>query len=203
MQRSLIAGLLLALSATGVLAQAGQAGRPPQAAPKQDKASPVKTTNAEQIIYLIRTTLLTLNDANRSGNYSVLRDLAAPSFQAKNSPADLAVIFADLRQRKFDLFAAAIAAPQLMAAPQIDATGHLRLIGYLPTQPLRIEFDLVFETVDKQWRLVGIGVATPPAQVAQAQQTPPLKPAISTAPPQARVASAAPIYPPVLLPMRQ
>ena len=30
----------------------------------------------EQAIYLIRSTLLTLNDANRSGNYTVLRDLA-------------------------------------------------------------------------------------------------------------------------------
>jgi hypothetical protein len=49
--------------------------------------------SVEQAFYLIRSTLLTLNDANRSGNYSVLRDLAAPDFQAKNSAADLADSF--------------------------------------------------------------------------------------------------------------
>jgi len=56
----------------------------------------------------VRSTLLTLNDANHSGNYTVLHDLAAPDFQAKNSAADLAQSFADLRRRNFDLFAAAL-----------------------------------------------------------------------------------------------
>jgi hypothetical protein len=35
---------------------------------------------------------LTLNDANRSGNYTVLRDLAAPDFQGRNTAADLSQI---------------------------------------------------------------------------------------------------------------
>ena len=57
----------------------------------------------EQALYLVRSTLLTLNDANLSGNYSVLRDLAAPDFQARNTAADLAQTFSDLRRRNFDL----------------------------------------------------------------------------------------------------
>ena len=65
----------------------------------------------EQALYLIRSTLLTLNDANRSGNYTVLRDLAAPDFQARNTAADLAQIFTDLRRRNFDLYGAALLAP--------------------------------------------------------------------------------------------
>jgi hypothetical protein len=44
--------------------------------------------SVEQALYLIRSTLLTLNDANRSGNYTVLRDLATPDFQARNTAAD-------------------------------------------------------------------------------------------------------------------
>ena len=56
----------------------------------------------DQALYLIRSTLLTLNDANRTGNYTVLRDLASPDFQAKNSAADLSEIFTDLRRRHFD-----------------------------------------------------------------------------------------------------
>ncbi len=53
----------------------------------------------EQALYLIRSTLITLNDANRSGNYTVLRDLASPEFQGNNTAADLSQIFADLRKR--------------------------------------------------------------------------------------------------------
>lgn len=130
----------------------------PAAAPQPDLPVPL-----QQALYLIRTTLLTLNDANRSGNYSVLRDLAATSFQEKNSAADLAVIFTNLRQRKFDLFAAALTAPQLSAPPSLEEGNKLRLTGFFPTQPLRINFDLLFENAGGQWKLLAIAVATPSA----------------------------------------
>jgi hypothetical protein len=121
----------------------------------------------EQALYLIRSTLLTLNDANRSGNYTVLRELAGPNFQAKNTAADLGTIFADLRNRKVDLFAVAVMAPQLSAPPQLEANGMLRLTGAFPTRPLQISFDLLFENADGQWRLFGISV-----QTQQPQQQP-------------------------------
>jgi hypothetical protein len=97
-----------------------QAPRVGQIPPKSEVASQPGLPSVEQVLYLIRSTLLTLNDANRSGNYSVLRDLAAPDFQARNTAADLAQIFTDLRRRNFDLFAVALMAPQLTAAPAID-----------------------------------------------------------------------------------
>jgi hypothetical protein len=96
----------------------------------KDPESPIQLPQA---LYLIRSTLLTLNDANRSGNYSVLRDLAAPDFRARNTAADLAAIFADLRARRFDLFAVAIEAPQLAATPSIGPDRMLRLRGHFPT----------------------------------------------------------------------
>jgi hypothetical protein len=95
-----------------------------QAAP-QPAQQPV-LPGVDGLLYLIRSTLLTLNDANRSGNYTVLRDLAAPDFQAKNTAADLAAIFTDLRRRNFDLFAVAVTAPQLTASPALDANRLLR-----------------------------------------------------------------------------
>jgi hypothetical protein len=54
-------------AAPAVAAQA----RPP--APPQ-----VAMPDANKIVLLLRTSLLTLNDAVRTGNYSVLRDTAAP-----------------------------------------------------------------------------------------------------------------------------
>ena len=140
-------------------------------AAKPQAALPV---SIEQAFYLIRSTLLTLNDANRSGNYSVLRDLAAPGFQAKNTAADLAQNFTDLRARRFDLFAVALAAPQLSVAPQLDGNGLLRLTGNFPTRPLQIDFDLLFQTIGGQWRLFGISVATPPAPTASTAPTAPV-----------------------------
>jgi hypothetical protein len=151
--RVLIAALFFAVSITG------DASAQPKA-PETNPASPVRI---EQVLYLIRTTLLTLNDANRSGNYTVLRDLGAPDFQARNSAADLSQIFTDLRRRNFDLYAAALLAPQLTAAPAIETDGKLRLTGFFPTRPLQISFDLSYQAVGGQWRLFAISIATPEA----------------------------------------
>jgi hypothetical protein len=177
---------------------------PAKPAPKPATPAPAAVTepqpppqvSIEQVLYLIRSTLLTLNDANRSGNYSVLRDLAAPDFQAKNTAADLAQAFADLRGRKFDLFGAALLAPQLTAAPTIDAGGKLRLSGVFPTRPLQIKFDLVFEVSGGQWKLLGIAIATPEAPPLQAQAQEP-KPVPQQAPkPTAAAAAEAAKRPP-------
>lgn len=176
-----IVGLALLFGGGSVAIAADQQSAPPpptQAAPGHPNAAPSKAApkqappqqpvqnlpaSLEQSLYLIRSTLLTLNDANRSGNYTVLRDLAAPGFQAKNTAADLARIFTDLRERHVDLFEAALMAPQLTSPPRLDASGALRLTGNFPTKPLRIAFDLLFENVGGQWRLLGISVQTPPA----------------------------------------
>lgn len=123
-----------------------------------------------QAVYLVRSTLLTLNDANRSGNYTVLRDIASPAFASRNSAADLAGIFTDLRRRKFDLFAVATLAPEFEALPSVDAMRHLHLVGRFRTLPLEIAFDLQFEVIQGDWRLFAISIATPQAQGAVANQ---------------------------------
>jgi len=157
-------------------------GKPAPAAtpaPAQQQSLPV---SIEQALYLIRSTLLTLNDANHSGNYTVLRDLAAPDFQAHNTAADLGQSFSDLRRRNFDLHGAALLAPQLTAVPALDQKGMLRLTGYIPTRPLQINFDLLFQVVGNQWRLYGISVATPEATPAQPQAQVPAGTTQSTPP---------------------
>lgn len=137
-----------------------------QSQQQQQAQQPPLPVSTEQALYLIRSTLLTLNDANRSGNYTVLRDLAAPDFQARNTAADLSQSFSDLRRRNFDLYGAALLSPQLTALPALDQRGFLRLTGYFPTKPQQINFDLLFVNVANQWRLFGISVATPDAPSA-------------------------------------
>jgi len=160
-------------------APASAPAAPPAAAPAPQLSLPV---SVEQTLYLIRSSLLTLNDANRSGNYTVLRDLATPDFQARNTAADLAQIFTDLRRRNFDLYGAALLAPQLTAAPALDAEKRLRLTGFFPTRPQRINFDLSFQVVGEQWRLFGIAIATPEAPPLPAQAQAPAAQPVAPAP---------------------
>jgi hypothetical protein len=65
--------------------------------------------NGAQI--LIRSTLIALDHANRTGNYTVLRDLGAPGFQTANTAARLSEIFANLRAQNADLSGVAVIEP--------------------------------------------------------------------------------------------
>src|SRR5262245_18160361 len=76
---------------------------------------------------LIRSTLIALNQANGSGNYTVFRDLAASAFQGANSAADLSELFGTLRRRRIDLMPIIFVAPKPTQPPAIDERGHLRL----------------------------------------------------------------------------
>jgi hypothetical protein len=83
-------------------------GTPPAAppaaamAPLPPGAMP-KMPDQYKLNLLIRTTIIAINQANKTGNYTVLRDLAAPDFQNVNSAEKLAEIFTGLRNSKFDL----------------------------------------------------------------------------------------------------
>ena len=115
---------------------------------------------------LIRSTLLSLNDALHTGNYTVLRDLASPSFREANSAGRLVQIFSSLAAQRIDLTAVAILAPKLPNPPAIDQNRRLRISGFFPGEPVQINFDLTFEAVANQWRLFGISVN--PAKSASA-----------------------------------
>jgi hypothetical protein len=132
-------------------------------------AMPAAATNAAtpsvpddyKLAMLIRTSLIALNQANQTGNYSVLRDLGAPAFAQANNPAQLAERFVNLRRRAIDLEPILVIDPQV-TAPAIDEHGLLHLEGYFPTRPERVHFELMFQFINAQWRLFGIAVTTTP-----------------------------------------
>lgn len=114
---------------------------------------------AEQIVILIRTAVLTLNDAVQTGNFTVLRDTAAPGFRDANTAARLSQVFANLAQQRIDLSSVATIVPQLAETPAIDPkTNMLRIKGWFPAQPMQIDFGLLFQPVGGRWRLFGISV---------------------------------------------
>jgi hypothetical protein len=127
----------------------------------------------DQLVILINSALLALNQANMTGNYTVLRDLGAPTFQQMNSPTRLAEIFSVLRTRKLDLSPIVLYQVKLLRAPEMNAQGMIRVVGFFTTEPERVNFDLIFQPVHEKWRLFGIAVRTTPAPKRAA--TPPAK----------------------------
>ena len=113
-----------------------------------------------KITLLIRTTIIAVNQANKTGNYSVLRDLGAPGFQSANTAAQLAESFGNQRKAKFDLSPILFFTPKLLQKPMLDEAGRLRVTGFFETKPQQVNFDLAFEYVDGEWRHFGLGIGT-------------------------------------------
>jgi hypothetical protein len=93
------------------------------------------------VLILIRETLLALDQANKTGNYTVLRDLGSPEFQA-NTAARLAGNFHSAAQGQIGLSGVAVIDPQLTLLPQIEANGMMHMAGFFPSVPTQVDFDL-------------------------------------------------------------
>jgi len=166
--------LVAALAATGVAP--GRAETAP-AAPKP------ANIDRNGVLILIRSSLLALDQANKTGNYTVLRDIGAPGFQV-NSAAKLGEIFAKLRNDTIDLAGVAVIEPQLSLLPQIEADGRMHMTGFFPSVPNQVNFDLAYVPVSGQWRLFAISVGLGPSgPVAPPPPEPPKQPQISAAKP--------------------
>jgi hypothetical protein len=159
--RALVFAALLA-----VIASAGHSETPAQ----QPKPAQIDRNG---VLILIRSSLLALDQANKTGNYTVLRDLGAPGFQ-NNTAARLGEIFAKLRTDNLDLSGVAVIDPQLSLLPQIEASGLMHMSGFFPSVPSQVNFDLAFAPVNGQWRLFGISVSM--GQMAPTAPTPPEAP---------------------------
>jgi hypothetical protein len=167
-----------------------------------EAAKAAKPANIDRngVLMLVRSALIALDQANKTGNYTVLRDIGAPGFQA-NTAAKLGEIFAKQRSEKLDLSGVAVIDPQLSLLPQIEPNGLLHMAGFFPSVPSQVNFELMFAPVEGQWRLFGISVSVgqsapvaPPGPEAQANKQPsgPKQPAATK--------QASPAKPPAALP---
>ncbi len=165
--RSLLCGLALLTSSAiiPVHAQnqpaAGQQARPAQTQPTGQIAMPPP----EAMIVMIRSTVVALGHANMTNNYSVLNALGSQNFRKSNNVNQLSKSFEPFRSNKIDLAPVVYLTPQLSQQPTIE-NGRLRMVGYFPSQPMRVNFDLMFEPSEGIWKLFGIGVNLVPASQA-------------------------------------
>ena len=155
------------------------------------------------VIILIRSALLALDQANKTGNYTVLRDLGAPGFQV-NTAAKLAEIFAKQRSDNLDLSGVAVIDPQFNMLPQIETNGMLHMGGFFPSVPTQVNFELVFAPANGQWRLFGISVnvgpVVPTAPQPQAAAPPAGKAPSPAQPPKTAVTPKQPVIAPAAKP---
>jgi hypothetical protein len=79
-----------------------------------------------------------------------------------------------LRSQKVDLSRTLTVAPVFTKAPEINKSGLLHVQGLFPLRPVHINFELLFQPVNGQWRMFGISVnpTLAPALSADAPTTP-------------------------------
>src|SRR5262249_50075835 len=155
-----------------------QAPKQPPPAQKQQPQQQSQAPKPAQIdrngvMILIRETLIALDQANKTGNYTVLRDLGSPEFQA-NTAARLAEIFAQQRKDNVDLSRVAVIDPPLTLLPQIEGNGLMHMAGFFPSVPTQVNFELIYAPVNGRWKLFGISVSF--GQAAPQAPQPPAAP---------------------------
>ncbi|MDR2000208.1 MAG: hypothetical protein LBP94_01555 [Zoogloeaceae bacterium] len=132
-----------------------------QAPTNQPAAAKPAQIDRNSMLMMIRSTLLALDHANKTGNYTVLRDIGSPAFQ-NNTAARLSEIFTKQRNERLNLTGVAVLEPKMTVPPQIDANGMMRMSGVFQIEPSPLKFDLLFVAEGGQWRLFGLGVDTGP-----------------------------------------
>lgn len=112
------------------------------------------TPKVEEV--LVKVALLTLNDANLTGNYDVLHAKMARPFRERFSAATLKQAFATFAGHHID----AIAGMPIVSTeePRIGDNGALLLRGHFDTTPSRLSYALDYAMSDGEWKLITIDV---------------------------------------------
>lgn len=114
--------------------------------------------NPDDLIALVRQTVLAVDTGNKTGDYAVLAAMGTPDFQTANPAVKLADGFKKLRIDRIDLAPAATVVPQTTRPPSLDRNGLLRILGYFEFPTKQIVYDLVYayDAPSNGWQLAGI-----------------------------------------------
>ena len=144
-------------------------GLPAAPCAAQTSAAPSSVADGRTILAMVRSSLAALDQANKTGNYTVLRDLGGASFR-RNTDARLAEVFGPLRAQAVDLSPALTTEPVYTLPARLEPSGLLRCAGFIPSQP-RLVFEIAWQREDGAWKLYGVVVTTTqgpaPAAVAR------------------------------------
>lgn len=122
--------------------------------PARAEAPPLPDPLVEEV--MVKTSLLTLNDANITGNYDVMQAKMAKAFRDRFGADTLKQAFRSFAGKHIDI----IAAKPIVAtsAAKIDAGGALMLRGYFDTTPSRLTYELDYAISEGEWKLINIDI---------------------------------------------
>ena len=107
---------------------------------------------------LVKSTLLTFNDANVTGNYAVMHAKLSKPFRDAFPPERLKEVFKVFHEKRID-FDLIVAKPPTASKPaQINDNGVLMLHGYFDTTPSRVYYELDYIMSDGEWKPIRINV---------------------------------------------
>ena len=107
---------------------------------------------------LVKSSLLSFNDANVTGIYTVFHAKTSKPFRDQFSPEKLKKLFEEFRRKDIDIDIIAALKPVYDPAPFVDSNGKLVVKGYFPTEPNRVNFHLDLIPSDGDWKLIEIDV---------------------------------------------
>jgi hypothetical protein len=107
---------------------------------------------------LVKSILVTLNDAVASDNFTILHAKISKPFRDQFSPEKLRAVFKDLVEKHavFDAVVAEKMIPDEDA--RIDDQGVLKLKGHFQTTPKRVKYQLGFIQSEGAWKLSGVTI---------------------------------------------
>ena len=127
------------------------------AAHAQNKVPPDRVLEA-----LVKSSLLSLNDANVTGNYAVLHAKLSKPFREQFPPERLKATFKEFQTNGADFDIIAAMPPSYDPRPVVDDDGKLVVKGTFPTEPQRLRFELEYIPSDGEWKLIRIYVKVDP-----------------------------------------
>ncbi|MXP15088.1 hypothetical protein GRI44_10040 [Altererythrobacter confluentis] len=149
---ALIAFVSLAISLPAVAQQQANTGQPSILPPASMRPVP----DSLEMSKLVWSTIIAVDHANRSGNYSVLRDMSAQGFQINNTAATLATTFSGIRNSRINLSNVLLVPPTYSEAPRQVQADIFEVKGLFVLRPTSIFFNMYFQWEQGQWKLFGI-----------------------------------------------
>lgn len=145
----------LFFAAAAFAAPAAQAAPPPL---KLLQPIVPRVPSAPAVLALVRTTLIAVDHGNKTGNYTVLRELGGPDFHDANSAAKLSAVFANLVEQRVDMLPVLVVEPAYREPPRLTARRMLYVAGRFDIQPKPVSFELLFDVWKGEWRLYGVSI---------------------------------------------
>jgi hypothetical protein len=112
---------------------------------------------------LVKGSLMTLNDANLTGDYRVFHARLSGPFRQQYTPDRLKQSFREFHDKNVDIDIICALAPVYEQPPFVDDSGKLVLRGMFPTEPTRVSFEMDFVAWDGDWKLIRINVRVAPS----------------------------------------